>query len=92
MKNIGILALVTFAVCTASAFFFSGAIYPRSLPDAYKIAVQTIGSRTNELVCIEGKRKDHGVWNFVFEGTNASRVVVFVSDISTNGWIDVAHK
>ena len=81
-----------FAAGTAFAFFFSGAIYPRSLPEAYQIAVRTIGSRTNDLVCIEGKRKDGGLWDFVFEGTNASRVVVSVSDISTNGWISVPHK
>jgi hypothetical protein len=65
----------------------------RSLPEAYQIAERTLGSRTNQLVCIEGRRsKDLHYWDFVFEGTNASRVVVFVSDANTNGCIDCPHQ
>ena len=101
MKHTVILALSAVAVGSAFAFSFSGVIRPRPLPEAYQIAVETIGSRTNELMCIEGKRlkvegahvnKDVGFWEFVFEGTNTSRVVVTVTDLQPQGFIDCPHK
>ena len=93
MKNTMILALSTFAVCSAFAYSMSAFPPIRSLPEAYQIAVWTLGSRTNQLVCIEGKRsKELHYWDFVFEETNASRVVVFVSDANTNGCIDCPHQ
>jgi hypothetical protein len=91
MKHTAIIALVTFAVCTAFGFSISY-VRHRSLPEAYQLAVQAVGSRTNELVCIEGKLTYPMEWDFVFEGKNASRVIVCVSDSCTNGWIDVSHK
>ncbi|MEI9963291.1 MAG: hypothetical protein WDM76_19900 [Limisphaerales bacterium] len=43
----------------------SGYYPPRSLPEAYQIAVQTLGLRTNALVCIEGKRIKYGNWRIL---------------------------
>gem|GEM_PF-4409800 len=61
----------------------------RSLPEAYQLALRTLGSRTNQLACIEAKRnKDLLYWDIVFEETNASRVVVSVADSSTDACID----
>jgi hypothetical protein len=95
MKYTVILALTAFTVGSVFAFSFSGVI-SRSLPEAYGIAMQTLGSRTNALVCVEGKRRskkdDIGMWDFVFEGANASRVVVSVLDGATNGCIDCPHQ
>ena len=92
MKTKVILALTTLLVCGAFAFSFSGVIRPRLLPEAYQIAVQAIGSRTNELMCVEGKRIKNMGWDFVFEGTNASRVLVTVTDLQPSGFIDGSHK
>ena len=82
------------SVYTAFAFFFSGQIKPRTLPEAYQIATQTLGSRTNELVCVEAERskKYNGLWFFTFEGTNVSQVVVGVSDMQSEGSIVGEHK
>jgi len=110
MKHTVILVLVlgTFVVVSAYAFFFSGEIRARLLPEAYQIAVETLGSRTNELVCVEGKRikfrKEHTYkeggwteaeaawWEFIFEGTNASQVVVTVTDLQPQGFIGSFRK
>ena len=102
MKYTVILVFAVFTAGSVFAFFFSG-VLPRRLPEAYEIAMQTLGSRTNELVCVEAKRrikKDNiGIWDFVFEKgtmfqreTNASQVVVFVSDGATNGCVDCPHQ
>jgi len=93
MKHTAILVLVALAASVGFAFTHFGPITQRSLPDAYQIAVQTVGSRTNDLECVAAKRtKEGGLWDFVFEGTNATRVVVIVSDISPVGSIDSSRK
>jgi hypothetical protein len=94
MKYRVTLGLAMLAVSAAFAFSFSGQIKSRTIPEAYQIATQTLGSRTNELVCVEAERskKYKGLWSFTFEGTNVSQVVVWVSDIQPEGSIDGEHK
>ena len=56
---------------------------PNALPRAYDLAVHTLGSATNEFVCIEAKRGQPAlVWVFTFSNTNAARKLVIVPD----GW------
>ncbi len=95
MKRFITIALVSLTASIALARFVSGYYPPRSLPEAYQIAVQTLGLRTNALVCIEGKRIKYGnggYWDFVFEGTDTNRVVVTDTDIDPSGCIDCLHQ
>ena len=56
---------------------------PNPLPWAYDLAVHTLGSATNEFVCIEAKRGQPALeWVFTFSNTNAAQKLVIVPD----GW------
>ena len=91
MKRAIIYALVGVMAASVPAFTLLSHAPIRPLPEAYELAMQTLGTRTNTLACIEAKRHEIRRWDFVFEGTNASQVVVCVSDFSENTnmcWID----
>jgi hypothetical protein len=95
MKCAIIYVLVCVAAASVSAFTLISHAPIRPLPEAYDLAMQTLGARTNVLACIEAKRHEIRRWDFVFAGTNDCRVVVCVSDFSekTNGcWIDSDNK
>ena len=50
------------------------------LPVAYNMAMVTMGSATNEFVCIEASHQTFPGWVFTFSNTNAAQKVVTVPD------------
>jgi hypothetical protein len=50
------------------------------LPVAYNMAMTTMGSATNEFLCIEVNHQSFPGWTFTFANTNAVSKVVTVPD------------
>jgi hypothetical protein len=85
MKRI-VISLIVFGLATGVCFAYLMQWRPKvkpplSLPEAYGIAMQSLGSLTNDFHCLSALTQVSGQgpnWNFSFSNTNGASKTVFV--------------